>query len=316
MPRISSTDLDVYPLCLGGNTFGWTSDEDGSRAVLDAYAAAGGNFVDTADVYGSRVPGNRGGESEEILGRWLESRGNRDDVVVATKVGSLEGLRGLSPATIRRGAEDSLRRLRTDRIDLYYAHVDDPEVPQEETMAAFGELVAEGKVRYVAASNFSAERLAAAQKAADAAGAPRYVALQTHYNLVERALFEGPLSAYVEAEGMSVLPYNGLARGFLTGKYRDPGAPTESPRAARALAYLDDRGRRILAALDAVAHVRGVAPASVALAWLAARPSVVAPLSSARTAEQLPDLLASTTLELGPEELATLTEASAPARAG
>jgi aryl-alcohol dehydrogenase (NADP+) len=315
MPRISATDLDVFPLCLGGNVFGWTADEAGSHAVLDAYAAAGGDLVDTADVYGSHGP-NGPGASEEIIGSWLASRGNRDDVVVATKVGALDGLRGLSRETVLRAAEDSLRRLRTDRIDLYYAHVDDPDTPLEETMAAFGELVTAGKVRYVAASNYSAARLAAANEAADAVGAPRYVALQTHYNLVERAGFERDLAGYVAAAGMSVLPYNALARGFLTGKYRDDGPPVDSPRAERAAAYLDDRGRRILTALDTVAAVHAVTPAAVAIAWLASRPSVVAPIASARTIEQLPDLLAATTLELGPAELEELDEASAPAPGG
>jgi aryl-alcohol dehydrogenase (NADP+) len=310
MPRISSTDLDVHPLCLGANTFGWTSDETAAHAVLDAYAAAGGDFVDTADVYGYGPSGERGGASEEILGRWVAARGNRDDVVIATKVGQLDGLRGLSRDTIRRGADDSLRRLGTDRIDLYYAHADDPDTPLEETMAAFAELVAAGKVRYVAASNYTAGRLAEAQQAADDVGAPRYVALQTHYNLVERAGFEEGLGDYVAAAGLPVLPYNSLARGFLTGKYRDGAPAVDSPRAERAAAYLDDRGRRILAALDTVAAAHAVAPASVAIAWLASRPSVVTPISSARTVEQLPDLLAAATLELGPAELELLTEAS------
>jgi aryl-alcohol dehydrogenase (NADP+) len=311
MPRISATDLDVFPLCLGGNVFGWTADEATSHAVLDAYAAAGGDFVDTADGYGARGPGGHVGASEEILGSWLAARGNRDGVVVATKVGAAPGRRGLSRANVLAAADDSLRRLGTDRIDLYYAHVDDPDTPQEETMGAFGELVAAGKVRYLAASNFTAERLAGAQRAADAVGAPGYVALQTHYNLVERVEFETELRAYVEAEGVAVLPYFALARGFLTGKYRDGGPPVDSPRAERARAYLDDRGRRVLAGLDDVAAAHGTSPASVALAWLSAQPSVTAPLASARTPAQLPDLLAGATLELTPAELATLTEASA-----
>jgi len=310
MPRISSTDLDVHPICLGANTFGWTSDEATAHAVLDAYAAAGGDFVDTADRYGFGPSGRRGGVSEEILGRWVAARGIRDDVVIATKVGQLDGVRGLSRGTILRGAEDSLRRLGTDRIDLYYAHADDPETPLAETMAAFGELVTAGKVRYVAASNYSAARLAEAQQAADDVGAPRFVALQTHYNLVERAGFETELRGYVAAENLSVLPYNSLARGFLTGKYRDGGPAVDSPRAEQAAAYLDDRGRRVLGALDAVAASHAVAPASVAIAWLAAQPSVATPISSARTIEQLPDLLAAATLELTPAELDLLTEAS------
>jgi aryl-alcohol dehydrogenase (NADP+) len=312
MPAISRTDLDVHALCLGGNVFGWTADEAGSHAVLDAYAAAGGNFVDTADVYGSRGPEGRPGRSEEILGSWLAARGNRDDVVVATKVGMLDGKLGLSRDNIRSAADDSLRRLGTDRIDLYYAHADDPDTPLAETMAAFGELVQAGKVRYVAASNYSAARLAEAQEAADSAGAPRFVALQTHYNLMERAEFEaGGLRAYCEAEDLSVLPYNSLARGFLTGKYRDGGPAVDSPRAERALAYLDDRGRRVLGVLDTVAAKHAVPPASVAIAWLLAQPGVVSPLSSARTIEQLPDLLAAVTLERDAAELEELTEASA-----
>jgi aryl-alcohol dehydrogenase-like predicted oxidoreductase len=312
MPTISHTDLDVHPLCLGGNVFGWTADEAASHAVLDAYAAAGGDFVDTADVYGSRGPDGRPGRSEEIVGSWLRARGIRDDVVVATKVGILEGRAGLGRANVLAAADESLRRLGTDRIDLYYAHADDPGTPLEETMAAFGELVSAGKVRYVAASNYTADRLAAAQRAADAVGAPRFVALQTHYNLVEREEFEAAgLAAYTLAEGMSVLPYNALARGFLTGKYADGAPAVDSPRAERALAYLDDRGRRVLAVLDTVAARHAVSPATVAIGWLLAQPAVTSALSSARSIEQLPDLLAAATLELDAGELEDLTAASA-----
>jgi aryl-alcohol dehydrogenase (NADP+) len=225
----------------------------------------------------------------------------------------LDGRLGLARDTVLAAAEDSLRRLGTDRIDLYYAHADDPDTPLEETMAAFGELVSAGKVRYVAASNYSAARLAAAQAAADAVGAPRFVALQTHYNLMERAGFEdGGLREYAAAAGLSVLPYNSLARGFLTGKYRDGGPAVDSPRAGRARAYLDDRGRRVLGALDTVAARHAVLPATVAVGWLLAQPTVASSLSSARTIEQLPDLLAAATLDLEPAELEALTEASEP----
>jgi aryl-alcohol dehydrogenase-like predicted oxidoreductase len=308
--RIANTDLDVFPLSLGGNVFGWTADETQSRAVLDAYADAGGNFIDTADGYSAWVPGNSGGESETIIGNWLTSRSNRDDIIVATKVSRHPEAKGLSRASIRRGAEASLRRLQADHIDLYYAHYDDPDVPQEETVAAFGELVTEGKVRYVAASNFSAPRLQSALAIADATGVARYVAVQPHYNLVHRGDVEGELAELAAREDLAIFPYYSLASGFLTGKYRDAESAKGRERGARAAGYLDVRGRRVLAALDQVAAAQSAAVTTVALAWLASRPNVLAPIASARTVDQLPDLLAVRDLKLSDQELAELTAAS------
>lgn len=310
MARIGTSDLDVFPLSLGSNVFGWTADEKESFAVLDAYAAAGGNFVDTADVHSAWVPGNQGGESEEIIGRWLASRRSRDKIVLATKAGALPGLRGLSAATLTKAAEESLRRLGTDHIDLYYAHYDDPRTPVEETLAAFDQLVREGKVRYIAASNFTGARLAESLAASEREGLARYSAVQAHYNLAFREEYERGLRDVVQANGLSVLPYSGLASGFLTGKYR-VGEQVDSPRAARAARHLDsERGKRVLAALDEVARGHGTEVATVALSWLARQPTVAAPVASARNPEQLSALLASADLELSREELASLTAAS------
>ncbi|GII24067.1 aldo/keto reductase [Planosporangium mesophilum] len=310
MRRINNTDLDVFPLALGGNVFGWTADEERSVAVLDAYAQAGGNFIDTADSYSAWAPGNSGGESETIIGNWMAARGNRDRIVVATKVSQHPEAKGLARDTIRRAIDASLRRLRTDHVDLYYAHFDDADTPLEETVSALGELVREGKVRYLAASNYTAERLEEWLKITEAESLPRIVALQPHYNLVERATFEGGLRTVAARENLSVVPYYALASGFLTGKYRD-GAAVDSPRAGGAAAYLNDKGRRVLAVLDEVAAAHGTSVATVALAWLAAQPTVVAPLASARTVEQLPDLLAVADLRLTDDELQRLTQASA-----
>jgi aryl-alcohol dehydrogenase-like predicted oxidoreductase len=303
--RVGSSDLDVFPLCLGGNVFGWTADEEASFAVLDAYAAAGGNFIDTADVYSSWVPGHTGGESETIIGRWLASRNNRDSMVVATKVGHNRDLRRQA---ILEGAKRSLERLQTDRIDLYYAHNDDPDTPLEEALGAFGELVAEGKVRYIGASNFTAERLSAGLDVAEREGLPAYVALQNEYNLVDRDYEQGPRQV-VASRGLAVVPYSGLAAGFLTGKYRPNGAAVDSPRAQRAVARLDERGLAVLAALDEVAAAHHATQAAVALAWLLAQPTVVAPIASARTVAQLDELLAFTALSLSPRELEALSRA-------
>ncbi|MET8539225.1 aldo/keto reductase [Kitasatospora sp. NPDC004799] len=309
--RLGTSDLSVFPLSLGGNVFGWTADEEQSFAVLDAYAAAGGNFVDTADVYSSWAPGNTGGESETVLGNWLRSRGNRDDVVIATKVGMLAERSGLGAATIKAAAEDSLRRLGVERIDLYYTHRDD-DTPVEEFVTALDELVREGKVRAVAASNISAERLTEALAFAEREGLAKYVAVQPHYNLVSRGTFEGPLADVVADHGLATVPYYALASGFLTGKYRPGAAGPDSARAEGAARYLaEPRGPRVLKALDTVAAELEVEPASVALAWLAARPTVAAPIASARTVEQLPPLLAGATLELTPEQTALLDAASA-----
>ncbi|MDP9867051.1 MULTISPECIES: aldo/keto reductase [Streptosporangium] len=306
---MSISELNLFPLCLGGNVFGWTADRDASFAVLDAYAEAGGNFIDTADVYSEWVPGHSGGESETIIGEWMASRGNRDRVVVATKVGSLSGRRGLSAANIRAAAEDSLRRLQTDHIDLYWAHIDDAETPLEETLGAFDSLIREGKVRNIGASNYGAERLAEALAISERDGLARYGVLQQHYNLLERD-YEGALREVVAAAGLTSTPYFGLARGFLTGKYR-PGVEVDSPRAGQASAYLaTERGPRVLEALSKVAAAHDVAPAAVALAWLAAQPTVAAPIASARSVEQLKPLLAVAGLTLRDDELAMLDEAS------
>ncbi|WP_406706441.1 aldo/keto reductase [Streptomyces albidoflavus] len=308
---LGNSDLDVFPLALGGNVFGWTADEAQSFAVLDAYAAAGGNFIDSADTYSSWVPGNEGGESETVIGKWLASRGNRDEIVVATKVGGHPQFKGLSAPNVKAAAEESLRRLGTDRIDLYYTHFDDPSVPVEEIVTALDDLVKEGKVRAVAASNISPERLQESLDFADREGLARYVALQPHYNLVSRDTYEGPLQQIASRAGLAAVPYYALAAGFLTGKYR-PGTTVDSPRAAGAGQHLaTERGQKVLAALDTVAEAHGAEVASVALAWLAARPTVAAPIASARTVEQLPALLAVADLTLTDEELSLLTVASA-----
>ncbi|MFJ6579197.1 aldo/keto reductase [Streptomyces sp. NPDC091368] len=307
---LGSSDLHVFPIALGGNVFGWTADEAQSFAVLDAYAAAGGNFVDSADVYSAWAEGNEGGESETVIGRWLASRGNRSDIVVATKVGAHPQFKGLSATTIKAGAEESLRRLGTDYIDLYYTHFDDESVPVEEIVTALDQLVKDGKVRAVAASNISPERLRASLDFAEAEGLARYVALQPHYNLVSRDTYEGPLLETVERAGLSAVPYYGLAAGFLTGKYR-PGATVDSVRASGAAGHLEtERGRAVLSALDTVAEAHGAELATVALAWLAARPTVAAPIASARTVDQLPALVAAAGLTLTEAELTLLTEAS------
>jgi len=307
--RIRGIDRELFPLCLGGNVFGWTADAPASFAVLDAYAAAGGNLIDTADTYSRWVPGHAGGESEAIVGEWMAARANRDEVVVATKVGG--GGDGLAPATIRAHAEASLQRLRTDRIDLYYAHFDDPDTPLEETLAAFDALVRAGKVRAIAASNYSPERLAQALAISAREGLARFAALQPHYNLMERDAYEGPLAELAAREDLPVLPYFALARGFLTGKYRPDGEPPASERAEGARGYLDARGIAVLQALDEVAAAHTTSVAAVALAWLRTRPTVLAPIASARTPAQLAELLPGATLALSGDERARLDAASA-----
>lgn len=310
MPPIDRTDLDVFPLCLGGNVFGWTVDERQSFDVLDHYLAAGGNFIDTADVYSAWVPGHTGGESERIIGRWMAARGVRSRMVIATKVGMSPALKGLSSQTIRTAAEASLRRLGVTSIDLYYAHADDPETPLEESLSAFDALVKEGKVRYIGASNFTAARLAEALSVSDRTGLARYVALQPHYNLMHRHDYEGALSAVCTRETVACLPYFGLAKGFLTGKYR-PGKLVDSPRAAGAQAYLDARGLRVLEALDDIAGAHQTTVAAVSLAWLRAQPAVVAPIASARTVVQLSELLPASQIGLTHDEIIRLSTASA-----
>jgi len=308
MARIPNTYLDVFPLCLGGNVFDWTANKEQSFDVLDAYAAAGGNFIDTADVYSAWVSGHAGGESETIIGRWMADRGTRGQMVVATKVGMAPGLKGLSPATIRTAVEASLQRLAIDRIDLYYAHADDPDTPLAESLRTFDAMVREGKVRYIAASNYTAPRLAEALAISQREGLTRYIALQPHYNLVHRSEYEGGLRDLCAREGVACFPYYGLAKGFLTGKYR-PNKRVDSPRAASASAYLDERGLRLLATLDDIAAAHHTTVAAVSLAWLLAQPTVVAPIASARSVEQLTELLPAAELGLSAEDLVRLSAA-------
>jgi aryl-alcohol dehydrogenase-like predicted oxidoreductase len=309
--KLGSSGLEVFPLSLGGNVFGWTADETASFAVLDAYAAAGGNFLDTADSYSAWVEGNSGGESETIIGNWVKQRGNRDDVVIATKVSQHPEFPGLTAANIKAAADASLRRLGTDHIDLYYTHFDKTEVPVEEIVGALDELVKAGKVRHIAASNISPERLQESLEFSDREGLARYVALQPHYNLVSRDTYEGGLQDLADRFGLAAVPYYALASGFLTGKYR-PGTTVESARAAGAAKHLDtERGRKVLTALDEIAQAHDTQVATVALAWLAAQPTVAAPIASARTVEQLPALLEVAELELTDAEVTRLTQASA-----
>ena len=308
---LGSSSLQVFPLALGGNVFGWTADEERTFAVLDAYVAAGGNFIDTADSYSAWIPGNEGGESETLIGKWLAARSRRADDVIATTVGAHPSNQRLSPTTIKAAAEASLRRLGTDHIDLYYTHFDDESVPVEEIVTALDQLVKAGTVREIAASNISAERLRASLEFSEREGLARYVALQPHYNLVSRDTYEGALQDTAAAAGLAAVPYFALAAGFLTGKYR-PGTTVESARAEGAGKHLEtERGRKVLAALDRIAQEHDAEIATVALAWLTSRPTVTAPIASARTVEQLPALVAVAGLRLSEQELAELTEASA-----
>jgi aryl-alcohol dehydrogenase-like predicted oxidoreductase len=297
--------------------FGWTIDEERSFEVLDAYFAAGGNFIDTADIYGRRGPSGAG-ESERILGRWIAARGNRDQLVIATKVGMSPERPGLSRETIRGGIEDSLGRLGIDTVDLYYAHQDDEQTPLSETLGAFDELVREGKIRHPAASNYSAARLREALEVAAREGLAPYVALQPEYNLVEREEYEGELQDLCAEAGLACLPYFGLAKGFLTGKYRPDAEASsqreevDSPRAAGVReAYFNERGFAVLDALDEVAATHDTSLAAVALAWLLAQPTVLAPIASATSPEQLAQLLACAQLDLTPAEVARLSAAGA-----
>jgi aryl-alcohol dehydrogenase-like predicted oxidoreductase len=296
---------EVSRLCLGGNVFGWTMSEQESFAVLDAFVEGGGNFVDTADSYSLWVEGHSGGESEAIIGNWLTSRRNRDRIVLATKFGQVHGVRA---DAVHRAVDDSLRRLQTDRIDLLYAHIDDESVPLEETLGAMNELVKAGKALTIAASGYSAARLAEALAMSDREGWARYEALQPHYNLVERDAYEGELEELCRREGLACIPFFSLARGFLTGKYR-PGLQAETKRGGFAWTEeWDDRTRAVIATLDEVAAAHGTTVAAVALAWLAAQPTVLSPIASARTPEQLRELLPMAGLELTDEELARLAE--------
>jgi aryl-alcohol dehydrogenase-like predicted oxidoreductase len=300
-------DLGTLPLVLGGNVFGWTADRDASYAVLDAFTGAGGRMVDTADVYSAWADGNSGGESERLIGQWLSDRG-RDRLVVATKVAKHPDRPGLAPDNVARACEESLQRLGTDRIDLYYAHEDDERVPLEDTWRAFDALVRDGRVGALGLSNYSPERVRAVVETCRREGLTVPVVLQQEYNLVARG-YEGALRDAVRDTGLTTLPYAGLASGFLTGKYR--GQASDSPRSGKAERLHDERGQRVLAALDAVAAETGAAVATVALAWLLSQPTVSAPIASARSAEQLADLLAVGSVQLTDDQLSRLADAGA-----
>ncbi len=307
----------MAPLCIGGNALGWGADEEASAAVLDAYVAAGGNAIDSANIYSWWAPGNRGGESEAIIGRWLGGRADRDDLVIATKVGMAGGPgqpKGLTREIVLRGAEESLRRLGVDRIDLYYAHEDDPETPLEETLGAFDELVRQGLVRAIAASNYPAERLAEALRLSEERGLARFEALQPAYNLVDREGYEGELQELCLSEGLGVATYYSLARGFLSGKYRPDRPLPESPRAAGvARDFMNERGLAVLETVDRVADAHGASPAQVALAWVVAQPGVTCAIASATTPDQARELMGAVELELSDDDLAALTGAPAAA---
>jgi aryl-alcohol dehydrogenase-like predicted oxidoreductase len=311
--RLGRSDLMVSSLCLGGNVFGWTADEATSFKLLDAYTDAGLNFIDTADVYSTWAPGNKGGESETIIGKWMKARGNRSKLVIATKVGSEMGpdRKGLSKGYIRSAVEASLQRLQTDYIDLYQSHRDDLDTPQQETLEAYGELIREGKVRAIGASNFTAARLKEALSISAEHGLPRYESLQPKYNLHDRAEYESELEPLCRQEEIGVIPYYGLASGFLTGKYRSEADFGKSVRGGRMAAYLNDRGRRILSALDNVSARHGATPAQVALAWLMARPGLTSPIASATSVEQMQDIVKATRLRLPSNDIAELDQASA-----
>jgi aryl-alcohol dehydrogenase-like predicted oxidoreductase len=310
--KLGGSGIDVSPICLGGNVFGWTADEATSFAILDEFVGAGFNFVDTADVYSRWAPGHKGGESETVLGNWFKRSGNRKKVILATKV-AIEmgpGKKGLSKAYILSEVEDSLERLQTDYIDLYQSHVDDATIPLEETLGAYDQLIKQGKVRAIGASNYSAERLAEAMKVGKEYGLPRYECLQPHYNLYERAGYEKELEPVCLKEGIGVIPYFALASGFLTGKYRSENDLAKGPRGQLVKKYLDERGFRILAALDEVAGQLDATPGNVAIAWLTARPSITAPIASATSVEQLRHLVAAANLRLDSNSIETLNQAS------
>src|SRR5580692_11016972 len=305
--KLGGSGIEVSPICLGGNVFGWTADEPTSFDILDEFVEAGFNFVDTADVYSRWVPGHKGGESETVLGNWFKRSGNRKKVILATKVGieMAPDKKGLSKAYILREVEESLQRLQTDYIDLYQSHIDDPSTPLEETLGAYDQLIKQGKVRAIGASNYSGERLAEALKVSKEHGLPRYECLQPHYNLYERAGYENDLEGLCLKEGIGVIPYFALASGFLTGKYRSESDLAKSPRGQMVKKYLDERGFRILAALDQVAANLHSTPGKVAIAWLIARPSITAPIASATSVEQLNDLVDAANLELDPAAIET-----------
>jgi len=311
---LGHSGFEIAPLAFGGNVFGWTVDEPMAFKLLDAFVDAGFNLIDTADIYSTWVPGNKGGESETVLGKWLKRSGKRDKVIVATKVGMEMGpkKKGLSKSYILRAVEDSLKRLQTDCIDLYQSHADDPETALEETLETFGQLIKQGKVRAIGASNYEAERLSLALHVSAQHGYPAYQSLQPEYNLYDRAGYEAKLESLCLKQGLGVITYYSLASGFLSGKYRSDGDLSKSARGKGIKKYLNDRGFRILKALDQVAEQNDSTPAKVALAWLIARPSVTAPIASATNLDQLNDLVDATRLKLDKASIGLLDKASSP----
>lgn len=297
------TDLQISSLCLGGNVFGWSADEATSKIILSDFYTNGGNFVDTADVYSEWKSDNTGGDSETIIGNWMKESGNRDQMVIGTKVAKYSKRLGLSAANIKLAVEDSLTRLQTDYIDIYYAHEDDKKTPLEETLGAFNELVVSGKVRYIAASQYSGTRLSEALAVSEANGFASYIAIQNQYNILEREPFETDMRPVLETNGMSAIPFFGLARGFLSGKYR-AGVTVDSVRAGGVVDYQNERGWKVIGALEEIVKVHNSSISAVALAWLRAQRNVSAPISSARTPEQLIDLMK--IVELAPDELASI----------
>ena len=305
--ELGNSGLRTPRVVLGGNVLGWNLTGDEAFRVLDRFVAGGGTMIDTADIYSKWAPGNKGGESESLIGDWLRRRGRRDDVQIATKVGMDEGL---SAATIERGIEASLRRLGTDHVDLYFSHKDDPATPFEETLSAFDRLVKAGKTRAIGASQIEAERLQQALEISRREGLARYEVLQTEYNLMDRAAYEGPLRDVVVRNNLGMVAFYGLANGYLTGKYRQPADLAKSPRGERSRKYMEGKGPKVLAALDLVAAETGSTPAQVALAWLAAQPGVTAPIASATSVEQLEELLGVMDLELTDDQVARLSAAA------
>ena len=311
--KLGNSGLEIAPLVFGGNVFGWTVYEATSFRLLDGFVEAGYNLIDTADLYSMWAPGNKGGESETIIGKWMKERGNREQVLIATKLGFEMGpdMKGLSRQYMFRAVEDSLRRLQTDYIDLYQAHKDDTETPLAETLSAFAELMEQGKVRAIGASNYTADRLAEALQISKVQRLPRYESLQPLYNLSDREPFEKELQPLCVKENIGVIPYYALASGFLTGKYRSEADSSKSKRGEGTLKYLTERGQRILKALDQIASEKNARPAQVAIAWLLTRLSITAPIASATSLEQLDDLIKGTTLQLDPDSIERLNQASA-----
>ena len=305
---LPKTDLQISSLCLGGNVFGWSADEATSKTILSDFYSTGGNFIDTADVYSEWKSGNTGGDSETIIGNWMQESGNRDHLIIGTKVAKYSKRPGLNADNIKLAVEDSLTRLQTDYIDIYYAHEDDATTPLEETLGAFNELVLNGKVRYIAASQYSATRLGEALAVSEENGFASYIAIQNQYNILEREPFETDMRPVLETNGMSAIPFFGLARGFLSGKYRS-GITVDSVRSGGVVDYQNERGWKVVAALEEIAREHHSSISAVALAWLRAQSSVSVPISSARTPEQLLDLI--DLVELNPDELTSIDLLSA-----